>query len=149
MPENFQLHQQLHNDCFVVGDFEINRVLLINNNQLPWFILVPRITDATELYLLPQQIQNKIQTESRVFATVLMEHYQGDKLNIATIGNLVPQLHIHHIVRYHTDPCWPGVVWGQLPPSPYSDHEKQHALAKAEKILTTVKDLLNEGYFRV
>jgi len=135
----FKLHPQLAKDCEVVGELEVNLVLLLNNSQLPWFILVPKIANATELYELDKEIQQKITEESRVFSEAIMAFYKGDKLNLATIGNVVPQLHIHHIVRYKNDPCWPDVVWGNLPPLSYEKSAKEQRILQIKKILARIK----------
>ena len=119
MPE-FQLHPRLAQDCHVVGDLALCQLLLMNDSQYPWFILVPRRAELTEIYQLPADDRQLLLAESCLLAENLQAIYQADKLNIATIGNLVPQLHIHHIVRYHNDNAWPAPVWGKAQALPYA-----------------------------
>jgi diadenosine tetraphosphate (Ap4A) HIT family hydrolase len=115
----FELHPQLQSDCLEIGQFELCRLLLMNERRYPWFILVPQRAGLTELYQLDDKDQALFWQESSMLARGLAEAFAADKLNIAAIGNLVPQLHIHHIVRYRDDPAWPAPVWGKFAPLPY------------------------------
>jgi len=115
----FVLHERLAADCFWLGDFPASRLLLMNNTHFPWYILVPRFVGARELYLLPETDQLQVLQESSLLSRVIMGVHFGQKLNLAALGNMVPQLHIHHIVRYQTDVAWPGPVWGQVAAEPY------------------------------
>lgn len=119
----FCLHPQLQKDCINLGSFGLCRLLLMNDKRYPWFILVPEITGITEIYQLSSAQQKMLIEESSYLAEQLSLIYKPDKLNIAAIGNRVPQLHIHHIVRYQTDDVWPDPVWGKLPGIPYSESE--------------------------
>jgi diadenosine tetraphosphate (Ap4A) HIT family hydrolase len=119
----FHLHPQLQKDCISIGKLALCRLLLMNDNQFPWLILVPEIAGITEIYQLNKQQQMLLIEESSFLAERLSELYRPDKLNIAAIGNLVPQLHVHHIVRYRTDKAWPAPVWGKFPAVAYSEQE--------------------------
>jgi len=123
MENLFSLHPQLAADCIVITDLPLCRVLLCNDNAYPWFILVPRIDDVTELYQLEWQDQQQFLNESSLLSELLMDEFNGDKLNIAALGNVVSQLHIHHIVRFVNDCCWPKPVWGKQELTPYSANE--------------------------
>jgi len=112
----FQLHPQLKKDSVEIGRFALSRLLLINDSQYPWFVLVPERADITEIYQLSDSEQQLLQQESSLLAKKLADIYKADKMNIAAIGNLVPQLHIHHIVRYKKDVAWPAPVWGKFTP---------------------------------
>jgi len=114
----FTLHPQLAADSFILGDFPLCRLLLMNDANFPWFILVPRRAAVREIYELPDHDQQQLLRESSHLAARLTGIFRADKLNIAALGNLVPQLHIHVVGRNPGDPCWPGVVWGNLPPGP-------------------------------
>mgnify|MGYP000715976690 CR=1 FL=1 len=117
----FELHSQLQQDCIELGDFPLSRLLLCNDANYPWFILVPRCDDhIREIYQLREEEQTQLMWESSYLARVLDELFQADKLNIAALGNMVPQLHVHHIVRYATDAAWPGPVWGKVQTSFYT-----------------------------
>jgi diadenosine tetraphosphate (Ap4A) HIT family hydrolase len=119
----FHLHPQLQKDCISIGKLALCRLLLMNDSQFPWLILVPEIAGITEIYQLNKQQQMLLLEESSFLAERLSELYRPDKLNIAAIGNLVPQLHVHHIVRYRTDKAWPAPVWGKFPAVAYSEQE--------------------------
>ncbi|MCK9468291.1 MAG: HIT domain-containing protein [Porticoccaceae bacterium] len=119
----FELHPQLALDCIVLGDFPLCRLLLSRDSNYPWFILVPRRPALSEIYQLSVAERDLLMAESSCLSELLMEVLQGDKLNVAALGNMVPQLHIHHIVRYERDAAWPRPVWGAVPPRPYADAE--------------------------
>ena len=116
----FHLHPQLQKDCISIGKLSLSHLLLMNDKQFPWLILVPEITGITEIYQLDKQQQSILMEESSFIAEWLATYYKADKINIAAIGNLVPQLHIHHIARYRTDKAWPAPVWGKFPAVPYT-----------------------------
>ena len=120
MTASFKLHPQLQQDCISLGHFELCQLLMMNDSQYPWFILVPKIADIKEIYQLSKKNRQLLAEESNYLAENLAQLYTPDKLNIAAIGNLVPQLHIHHIARYQTDIAWPAPVWGKFNAIPYT-----------------------------
>ncbi|MGZ8904014.1 MAG: HIT domain-containing protein, partial [Methylobacter sp.] len=95
----------------------------MNDSHYPWFILVPERAELVEIYQLNKAERELLIEESSYLAQNLATLYKADKINIAAIGNLVPQLHIHHIVRYQTDKAWPAPVWGKFDAVPYSEEE--------------------------
>ncbi|MFB0995632.1 MAG: HIT family protein [Porticoccaceae bacterium] len=103
----FQLHPVLQKDTVLVGEFSLSLLLISKDANYPWVILVPK----------------ELLKESCLLANALVKICKPDKLNIATIGNMVPQLHMHHVCRYQTDLCWPKPVWGQAPSSTYVSQE--------------------------
>jgi len=117
----FELHPVLEKDTIALGSFTLCRLLLMNDANYPWFVLVPQRDDVTEIYQLDEQDQQRLLQESSLLAAALAQGFAADKLNIAALGNVVSQLHIHHIVRYRNDPVWPAPVWGRLPATPYTD----------------------------
>jgi diadenosine tetraphosphate (Ap4A) HIT family hydrolase len=119
----FQLDERLQNDTIVMGDFSMSRLLLMNDSTYPWFILVPRRKDVTEVYQLDEQDQQELWQESALLGRWMSSAFEFAKLNIGALGNVVSQLHIHHVGRRHNDPCWPGPMWGQHPPKPYAPEE--------------------------
>lgn len=121
----FQLHAQLEADTFVVGDLPLCRLLLMNDARFPWVILVPRRLDVSEVYDLPMQEQQMLWQESALVAEKLMQLTKADKMNLAALGNVVPQLHVHHVARFKTDAVWPKPIWGQGTAEPYSEADKQ------------------------
>ena len=126
-----KLHPQLEKDCTVLGEFSLCSLLLLNDANYPWFILLPNRENISELHLLSVKDQQQLMAESMYFSRCLEQVFQPDKLNIAALGNVVPQLHIHHIARFTTDACWPAPVWGAVDAIPYQ-----------EKQLKTIKNQL-------
>lgn len=127
---SFVLHPQLAADCHIVGDAPLSRLLLMDDAQYPWCILVPRRAGVREIHELAAADRGQLLEESVTLGETLMNLCGGDKLNVAALGNAVPQLHIHHIVRRHADPAWPGPVWGRHPPRPYDPAAKDDLIAR-------------------
>lgn len=118
-----KLHPQLEKDCIVIGEFTLCSLLLLNDANYPWFILVPNRENITELHQLPVKDQQQLTAESMYFSRCLQQVFQPDKLNIAALGNVVPQLHLHHIARFTSDVSWPSPVWGAVSAIPYQDQQ--------------------------
>jgi diadenosine tetraphosphate (Ap4A) HIT family hydrolase len=125
----FKLHPKLAKDTLTVGDFPLCRLLLINDKNYPWFILVPRRAGIREIFELDETDQRQLLKESSQLSQVLVKLFHADKLNVAAIGNMVPQLHIHHVVRYESDRAWPKPVWGLFPAQTYSERALQETCA--------------------
>ena len=121
---SFQLSERLQQDCFTLKETDHSIWLLLNNCNFPWFIIVPK-TEKEELYQLSIDEQNQLQKETNQLSTFINQHFPCDKLNIASIGNIVRQMHIHIIARSELDPCWPGVVWGTKHTKEYENHDVQ------------------------
>jgi len=119
----FELHPRLQQDCINIGRFELCRLLMMNDSRYPWFILVPEIAGKHEIYQMEKPERDLLSEESSYLAKNLALLYRADKMNIAAIGNLVPQLHIHHIVRYQVDHAWPAPVWGFAAATPYTEQQ--------------------------
>ena len=117
----FTLDKVLKEDTYCLGDFPLCRLLLSKDANYPWFILVPRRSGVTEICDLSEADQEKFMQESVFLRRLLKRLFDADKLNVAALGNVVPQLHVHHIVRYKSDDAWPSPVWGYAPATPYSD----------------------------
>jgi diadenosine tetraphosphate (Ap4A) HIT family hydrolase len=133
----FVLHPQLASDCIVVGQFELSTLLLMNDRQFPWFILVPRREDVTEVFQLDLADRMQLMNESCWLAEALKDAFAADKINVAALGNMVSQLHIHHIARYREDPAWPAPVWGKLPAVPYTDEQLNERISRLKTVLTS------------
>ncbi len=119
----FSLAPELQRDCIELADWPLCKVLLMNDSQYPWFILVPREAGLKEIIDLSEAQQVTLLRESAKLSKLLQQVFNPDKLNVAALGNMVPQLHIHHIARFKTDAAWPAPVWGKLPAVPYSDEQ--------------------------
>jgi diadenosine tetraphosphate (Ap4A) HIT family hydrolase len=116
---SWQLHPQLEGDTVAVGNMALSRVLVMNDSTYPWLILVPRRTGIIEIIDLEEAERTQLMSEISLAAQALKDITRCDKLNIAAIGNVVPQLHVHIVARRRDDPAWPKPVWGAAPPRPY------------------------------
>jgi len=126
------IHPQLKNECVILGRFTLCHLLLSSDANYPWFILVPDRDSIKEIYQLSKDDQMQLLSESSLLSERIMQVFNGDKLNLAALGNQVPQLHIHHIVRYESDPVWPTPVWGKVAAKPYSETELADLVSKLE-----------------
>lgn len=115
----WRLHAQLERDCRPLGDLPLSRLLLMNDANFPWLILVPRRTGAVEILDLDETGRRQLVDEIALVSGALKQVTQCDKLNVAALGNVVPQLHVHVIARRTTDRAWPRPVWGVAPAIPY------------------------------
>lgn len=129
----FILHPQLQKDCTVIGELPLSTLLLMNDANYPWFVLVPRRAETREWFELAFEDQQALLRETNALAHYLQQHTGARKMNIGALGNMVPQLHVHVIGRFETDPAWPGPVWGKVPPLSYTPdlHRERVALGKA------------------
>lgn len=132
----FQLHAKLLEDTVLVGRLDLCLVLLHRDSQYPWCILVPQREDITEVHHLDLADRQQLMVESCRLAEVMVDLFAPRKMNIAALGNLVPQLHLHHVARFAEDCAWPHPIWGRSPPVFYSELELnirverlRHALA--------------------
>ncbi|GMQ45718.1 HIT family protein [Vibrio sp. 10N] len=139
---SFELHPQLKKDTTLLGEFPLSLALLHRDNSVPWVILVPKKADLTELHHLPMQEQQQFLVESELVNRALETLFTPDKLNFGALGNMVPQLHVHHIARYKDDLAWPGPLWGNAKGEYRSDDEQQ---GLAERIQA---QLLNSEQFK-
>lgn len=119
----FVLDSRLQQDTLPMGDLPLCRLLLSNDSNYPWFILVPRRADISEVFQLEAADQLQLWQETTELAQLLQSVFQADKMNVAALGNVVSQLHMHVIVRRRDDVAWPAPVWGKHPVQPYSDEE--------------------------
>jgi len=129
-----ELHRKLRQDCLLVGRFRLCFLLLMKDANYPWCILVPDRENISEIHQLKKSDQLQLIRESSILSAALEKAFNADKINIAALGNVVPQLHIHHIVRYRNDKAWPDPVWGAFSKKAYS-----------EKALQSVVNKLREG----
>lgn len=133
---SFELHPQIAADSSPLLDLDLCTVRLMDVAALPWLLLIPRRPDLREIIDLGEADQAKLWKEIAMTSTVLRAAVHPTKLNIAALGNVVPQLHVHVIARFDTDPAWPKPVWGNLPMDHYSNPARG---AMAEKLLGQFK----------
>jgi len=117
------IHPQLAKDCLLLGRFTLSHLLLMRDANYPWCILVPDREGIAEIYQLSEADQQQLLRESSQLSLAMAAAFSPDKLNVAALGNVVPQLHIHHIARYKTDAAWPAPVWGRVALKPYAEDE--------------------------
>lgn len=115
---SIQLDKNLEKDCYRLAESDDCLWLLLNNRHFLWMVIVPD-TKQTELYRLTEQAQKKLSQQSNIISEFITQHFACDKLNVASIGNIVAQMHLHIIARTTKDLCWPGVVWGTEHKAPY------------------------------
>lgn len=125
----YKLDERLAKDTHKIGQLALCDVLLMNDSQFPWVILVPQRDNIVEILDLSHDEQLQLWEESRQVSLALRECFHPDKLNVAALGNVVSQLHVHHVARYTSDVAWPAPVWGRQPAVPYTA-EKAEALCK-------------------
>ena len=126
---DWSLHRQLEQETISIGDLPLSRVLVIKDANYPWLLLVPRRAGAVEIIDLNEVEQGQLMTEINRVARALQDAVQPDKLNIAALGNAVPQLHVHIIARRTTDAAWPRPVWGVVPPIAHDPQEIEQFIA--------------------
>lgn len=129
----FALDPRLQQDTIILGHFPLSLLLLMNDSTYPWLILVPQRPEIREIHELAPRDRRQLLDESCHLAETMAALFGPDKLNIAALGNVVPQLHLHHVARFRHDPAWPAPVWGKTPAVPYLPtqfHELRHRLMK-------------------
>ena len=132
------IHPQLMQDCQLLGKFTLCHLLLMRDANYPWCILVPDRDDISEIHQLSEFDQQQLLRESSLLSVAMVSAFSPDKLNIAALGNVVTQLHLHHIARYRTDAAWPAPVWGRVPAKPYLEYELEAVVHSLTALLSTV-----------
>ncbi|HEY5379261.1 MAG TPA: HIT family protein [Pseudolabrys sp.] len=135
MESAWSLHPHLAADTVPVGDLALARVLLANDANYPWLILVPRRANVTELIDLAEREQMQLTGEIAQASQALKAITECEKLNIAALGNVVAQLHVHVIGRRHSDKAWPKPVWGVAPPTAYEPAVRDGFIAALRRAL--------------
>jgi diadenosine tetraphosphate (Ap4A) HIT family hydrolase len=128
-PEPWGLHPQLARETVVLGDLALSRVLVVNDANYPWLMLVPRRIGVSEIIDLDEVEQAQLMTEIARTARALKTVTECDKLNIGALGNVVPQLHLHVIARRKGDAAWPRPAWGAVPPLAHDKGELERFMA--------------------
>jgi len=132
------IDERLLENCELVGKFRLCHVLLNRDANYPWCILVPDRTGIKEIFELSFEEQNMLSVESTMLLAYMQREFKADKMNVAALGNVVSQLHIHHIARYKTDIAWPAPVWGAFPAKTYSDSEFAQLICRLREGLSAL-----------
>nr|WP_178134231.1 HIT domain-containing protein [Pseudomonas umsongensis] len=132
----FTLDPRLQQDTLPIGDFPLCRLLLSNDSNYPWFILVPRRDDISEIFQLSVADQQQLWQETTSLSELLKDSFDADKLNVAALGNVVSQLHMHVIVRKREDAAWPAPIWGKISAKPYNAEQVAAIRERLRLVLT-------------
>lgn len=127
-----QIDSRLENCSFFVCDLKLSQVRLHKNATYPWIMLIPKRNDITEIIQLSDEDQHQLMHEIALSSQIMQALFAPEKLNVAALGNVVAQLHIHIVARYNTDPAWPDPIWGKPEVQDYSDE-------KLDMIINTLK----------
>ena len=130
----FVLDPRLQADTHTVAEWPLSRVLLMDDARYPWAILAPRVPDVSEWFDLNPQDQNQLSREALSLATQMKALTGARKMNVAALGNMVAQLHVHVVARFEGDAAWPGPVWGVGAKILYTDGARQEMLAKLKAL---------------
>jgi len=136
MPDRFTLHARLAADSVALGDWPLCRLQLMNDGRFPWLLLVPRHPDLREIHDLPPPERALLIEEIARASSLMQQIFKADKMNVAALGNQVPQLHVHVIARFVGDPAWPNPVWGQGTPRLMSEAERAQRIALLQPLLS-------------
>lgn len=131
----YELHSQLAKDTIQIGQFELCDVLLMNDDRYPWVILVPRRVNVREIHQLSEAEQQRLLQESSFVSQAMTQLFSAQKMNVAALGNIVEQLHLHHVARFTSDFAWPKPVWGIGDAMPYSDVAAKAMLSQLKRVL--------------
>ncbi|HBS77162.1 MAG TPA: HIT family protein [Pseudomonas sp.] len=131
----FVLDERLQQDTVTLGNFPLCRLLLMNDASYPWFILVPRREEVSELFQLNTADQQLLWREATALAEIVKDTFGADKMNVATLGNVVSQLHVHVIARRRDDAAWPAPVWGFQSTKPYGEAQLTGIRQKLKLVL--------------
>ncbi len=131
----FELHERLESDTELLAEWSLSSVLLMRDAAYPWLILVPARPRLRHLHDLSAADRQTAMNEIARASEALQTLYRPDKINVAALGNVVDQLHIHVIARFRSDPAWPGPVWGAQPPTAYGAAELAETVARLREVL--------------
>ena len=133
--KKFLLNEKIFNDTNLICELPLCKFLLMNDSNYPWFILVPRRSNIVELFDLSKEDRNQLDYETVEVSKFINNSFKPDKINIASLGNIVSQFHVHIIARFSNDKAWPEPVWGKFPPEKYTSSEVKVILNKSRVLL--------------
>ncbi|MFO8046870.1 MAG: HIT family protein [Halomonas sp.] len=136
--EDAALDERLEEESYPVTELPLCQLRLMDDTRYPWLLLIPRRRGVSELFDLDEADQQQLWREASRIGQALKEFLGGDKLNVASLGNVVPQLHVHLVIRRQSDEAWPGPVWGQGEPRRYNLDE---LAAMRDRVLALVEGL--------
>ena len=137
MTMGFTLDQRLADSSDLVSRVGDIQVRLADDSHYPWLILVPELDNVVELHDLSDAQRNQLFDLASHLGNWMKTTFSADKINVATLGNLVPQLHLHVVARQNGDPAWPGPIWGHASPTPRTETNRQELIAAVAGYLET------------
>lgn len=135
LPKKFELDEQLQKDSVVIGRFKLSLVLMSKDANFPWCILVPMREGKREIFNLTEEDREQLLRESCHLSEVMNDLFVPDKMNVAALGNMVPQLHVHHVARFKDDAAWPKAVWGTVDPAVYEEDKMAELIKRLQSAL--------------
>ncbi len=132
---DFILDLQLARDCLTITDWPLCRIMRMKDKNYPWLVLVPRKNNIAEIFELDTKDQQILWKEVADIARILQDHTKAYKINVASLGNVVRQLHIHIVGRFTEDLAWPRPVWNVVPALPFTSHEEMNEIALWQSLL--------------
>lgn len=129
----FTLDPQLEGDSLPLIELDLCTVRLMKDANYPWILMVPKQNGLAELIDLSVEDQHKLTDEIRIVSTALQGITKCDKLNVAALGNMVRQLHIHIVARFEGDAAWPGPIWGKVPMKPHNEVESAKLIEAVQR----------------
>lgn len=132
----FELDQRLKNDGEIIANLKLSTVIFVNNRYFPWVIMVPMKNNAKEIIDLSGEEKILLMEEISIISALMNNIFEPDKLNIAALGNIVQQLHIHVIARYKTDIAWPNPAFGSS--------KETYPQEKYQKLIVRIKSYLQK-----
>jgi diadenosine tetraphosphate (Ap4A) HIT family hydrolase len=138
--KDFSLNKRLESDTIFIDDLTLCKFLLMNDSNYYWFLLVPRINNIKELYDLSKKDRIQLDFETVEVAKFIKLSFKPEKINIASLGNIVSQFHTHIIGRFVDDPAWPGAVWGKVGFNQYKSKELNSIINLSRSFSKTLKN---------
>jgi len=115
----FELDARIERDTSPVGVLPLCAIRLHHDARYPWVLLVPQRAGVREIHTLSKADRAALTEESAAVSAAMQRLFGADKMNVAALGNMVPQLHVHHVARFASDDAWPGAIWGAHPAASY------------------------------
>lgn len=140
---SFKLDHRLEQDGILLAESEQYILNLMNDSRYIWLVLVPKTANAKDVFDLSEEQQIELALLSNKIGQIVTQQFNGDKFNIASLGNMVPQLHIHLIVRTTGDAAWPGPIWGVGDAVPYSERLQEQVIIKLQAAIGLVNVIKN------
>ena len=137
--KDFSLDERIESDSILIGDLPLCKFLLMNDSNYPWFLLVPRRVEIKEIFDLSEDDRKQLDFETVEVSKFIKSSFNPEKINIASLGNIVSQFHVHIIARYTDDISWPDPVWGKYPNNEYKGTQSEDLLKISKSFVNKFK----------